>query len=178
MHRPICENCGADQAWGRPAHSSCSWCAERKTAGFASIGARIPLNSKLCRCRIRISGTDLHNNRVRLQLEDRIADWLSTIPIGGRESRRYDKGELVKFAMTNSLSTSSVDNIYAKYVESQLEAADETLYSEKFVLEVTSRSSAGLTKQRAIAGKDGDALLEEETDSSDEEGTTHFIYTS
>lgn len=43
-----------------------------------------------------VAGSDLYQQRVRLQLEDRVTDWLATIPIGGRESRHYDQEDLVR----------------------------------------------------------------------------------
>jgi hypothetical protein len=60
----------------------------------------------------------------RQLLEKRVLDWLSTIPIGGREERHYDPRPMVRFAESWNLFHLEVDEIYAKQIDAQMAEAE------------------------------------------------------
>ena len=45
--------------------------------------------------------------------------WLSTIPIGGEEERRYDPSELLEFAWAQGLEEERPETLYMLFVEHQ-----------------------------------------------------------
>lgn len=60
-----------------------------------------------------------------------LEQWVSKVPIGGREQRSYDIGPILYFALDRNLTLASADEIYRLYVEHRLRDADSADESEE-----------------------------------------------
>lgn len=60
----------------------------------------------------------------RALLEEKLQLWLGDIPIGGKAQRGFDPQALVRFALSWNLADATAEEIYAKYVERQVEDAE------------------------------------------------------
>ena len=54
-------------------------------------------------------------------LEHNLEVWLATVPIGGGGNRSYDMRDLVRFAKTWKLEKAAPEEIYARYVDHNVE---------------------------------------------------------
>jgi hypothetical protein len=103
-------------------------------------------------------------------LEHNLEVWLATVPIGGNGSRSYDMRDLVRFAKTWKLEKSSPEEIYARYVDHNVEdsqgwvapppegetAFDISKYQKKGLMgRMKSRRSKGAQAEDASAAGGG-----------------------
>eukprot|EP01052_Picozoa_sp_SAG31_P014276 SAG31_NODE_880_length_11279_cov_154.463238_5_plen_975_part_00 len=61
------------------------------------------------------------DQQAKERLAANITEWLDTIPIGGKEARKYDPTELIAFGWANGLETEPPERIYKEYVETASE---------------------------------------------------------
>ena len=78
------------------------------------------------------------NRELGFAVRKRLGDWLATVPIGGREQRRYDVDAIVRFVLDNRLESSTPDEIYAQFVQQRLRDAEAAIGVESPELSVES----------------------------------------
>jgi hypothetical protein len=65
--------------------------------------------------------TQAFQEEIVAALEHNLEVWLATVPIGGGGNRSYDMRDLVRFAKTWKLEKATPEEIYARYVDHNVE---------------------------------------------------------